>query len=389
MNQFQIMGIVLSIAPNSDGTTKVTVDSSAYGNAPSPGVHGPLENYFYAPTEMTMQQLAQFQSALTGGLVVTVNFTLVNNNRGIDNIIVTTPDFTVPLVRGPINQTPNLEHPPLGHLHYFIGTWNSPRGPQATGYNVMPLPQTTAPDGYITKNFPYYEEITFAPIAGSAPNRSGNFTQTSGVLFYEQRVFIANNPAPPNAPSAQDTLIHAENGSWLYHTIADQVNGPYGPGTVTPPVPLPTQLPAQAYNKQVSVPHGNSLLLVGQATVLNGRPHFPTTPRNLLPFTDPSVIDPITVLSQQLDALEKQGITVQNYIQLDLDSSTGGAGINNISFGKINAIVNSFKTSWFIEFLSNGQIQLQYLQSMVMTMDRLGQPTEFLHVDANTLQRVA
>ncbi|TXT39722.1 MAG: hypothetical protein FD135_1964, partial [Comamonadaceae bacterium] len=119
------------------------------------------------------------------------------------------PDITSPLVRAPVQA---VDFNILGHLKWLVGTWNSPKGAAATGFNVMPLPQQNAPGGFVLKNFPYYEEITFAPIAGGAPNRGGTFTQNTSVLFYEQRVYVANNPAPAPAAQLQDTLIHAENG---------------------------------------------------------------------------------------------------------------------------------------------------------------------------------
>ncbi|MEP6931241.1 MAG: hypothetical protein ABI850_14560, partial [Flavobacterium sp.] len=136
------------------------------------------------------------------------------------------PDITTPLV-GTTNQPPVIGTSNLGLLNHFIGTWNSPVGAAATGYNVMPLPQADTANGYITKNFPYFEEISFSAIAGGAPNREGRYTQTSGVLFYEQRVYIANNADPGGVQPISNTLIHAENGTWLYHTIQNQVEGPY------------------------------------------------------------------------------------------------------------------------------------------------------------------
>lgn len=61
-------------------------------------------------------------------------------------------------------------------------------------------------------------------------------------------------------------------------------------------------------------------------------------------------------------------------------------GINNINFEQANANVTWFETSWYIEFLTNNTIQLQYVQSMTMMI--AGQPTQFLHVD-NTLLPVS
>lgn len=293
------------------------------------------------------------------------------------------PDITTPLVIAPNQPTPFS----LGVLSALVGTWNSPSGADATGYNVMSLPQAGAPGGYITKNFPYFEEISFAQIAGNAPNRSGNFTQNCNVLFYEQRVFIANTPAP----GVQNTLIHAENGTWLYREFVDQALGPYGPDSVPPPNPLPIQAPETQYVKQVSVPHGNSMLLVGQANFHKGSPVIPPTPLNLLPFSDPSqgIIDPNSFLTKQLNQLQAADNPVESYIELTVSSTNTGGGINNTSFEKQHASVDRFSTTWYIETLRDKSIQLQYTQSIFMTLNLGGVATPFLHVDANTLTRVA
>jgi hypothetical protein len=297
------------------------------------------------------------------------------------------PNITTPLVTAPNQPTPF----PLGFLHALVGTWNSPTGASATGYNVMSLPQVGAPNGYITKNFPYFEEITFAEIAGNAPNRSGNFTQNCNVLFYEQRVFIADNPATPPAPSPQNTLIHAENGAWLYREYVDQIAGPYGPGIVPPPVPLPVQDAASQYVKQVSVPHGNSMLMTGQGTALMGTPVIPPTPHDMLPFSDKSqhIIDPNSLLTKQLQHLASINNPVVSYIELSLDSANGGGGVQNTFFEQKHATVNRFTTTWYIETLKDGSIQLQYTQSIFMIINIGGVPTPFRHVDANTLTRVS
>ncbi|MET4822360.1 heme-binding beta-barrel domain-containing protein [Endozoicomonas lisbonensis] len=134
----------------------------------------------------------------------------------------------------------------LGPLAQLIGTWVST--PQ-NGYNVMPLPEATAKNGFILKNFPYYEEITFSAIADKVPNRGGKFQQNSYTLFYEQRVFFSQGPE-------KDQLVHAENGSWLHLKTGPQLVGPVGISPIpSPPAPepIPPQNPAGSIVKQVSV----------------------------------------------------------------------------------------------------------------------------------------
>jgi len=300
------------------------------------------------------------------------------------------PDITTPLITT-TNQPPVTGTSNLGLLNSFIGTWNSPKGANATGYNVMPLPQVDAPNGkgYITKNFPYFEEITFSPIAGGAPNREGEYTQASGVLFYEQRVYIANNTDPNGAQPIQNTLIHAENGSWLYHTITPQQKGAFGPGTVPTSGSIPVQNPATQYNKQISVPHGNSVLMVGGPIATGtGNPAFPTANSAILPFNDSSIIDPSTFLTTQLQSLNNKGITVDSYSSITVNTSNPGGGVNNISFENTYGKVTSMDTTWYVENLSNGTVQLQYIQNILLEFLIDGVATQFSHIDANTLQLV-
>ncbi len=182
------------------------------------------------------------------------------------------PDTTTPLVTTP--SPPEVGTPienGLGQLIRLVGTWNSPPNGKYS-WNVMPLPQDNVDDLFILKNFSYLEETTFAEIPGNAPNRGGGFTQVANTLFYEQRVYFApstqgsSNPVPD---SAVNMLVHAENGSWLFLDTVNQFPGPF-PEDGSSPVPLPDgtgSVPAQDASvsivKQMSVPHGNSILAAG------------------------------------------------------------------------------------------------------------------------------
>lgn len=297
------------------------------------------------------------------------------------------PDITTPLVSA-TNQPPVVGIKNLGLLNNFIGTWNSPTGAAATGYNVMPLPQADVASGYITKNFPYFEEISFSAIAGGAPNREGRYTQASSVLFYEQRVYIANNADPSGGQPIQNTLIHAENGTWLYHVIQDQLEGPYGPNNL-PYTNIPTQDSTVQYNKQISVPHGVSVLMTGGPVVQGtGNPVFPTADRSQLPFTDSSIIDPSTYLTQQLNSLNANGITVTSFSSINVSTTNHGGAVSNINFENSFGKVISMNTTWYVETLSNGTVQLQYVQNIILEFIINGVQTQFSHIDANTLQLV-
>lgn len=134
------------------------------------------------------------------------------------------PLFNKPLIHEPVQSPPppTLPTTTLGSIEHLVGTWTNQNLSNGQGgtetpysYNLMVLPQvdSSSPTGYILKNFSYYEEMTFSPIYGTAPNRGGLGTQVANVLFYEQRVYFADGPA-------KDSLVHAENGSWLF--LSDQ-----------------------------------------------------------------------------------------------------------------------------------------------------------------------
>lgn len=176
----------------------------------------------------------------------------------------------------------------------LIGTWkNDPsllvdgRPPSS---NVMPLPQVeTQPDrpttteygGFILKNFSFTEIIRFngsimqadppehidegaLAIVAGAPNRGGTYTQTSHAIFYDQLVQFADGPDAGK-------VVHVENGAWLHFGSVEQLVGPYGPGTF--PGPVLRQPPYVTIAKQISVPHGNSVLALGSVD-LNDRATF-------------------------------------------------------------------------------------------------------------------
>ena len=170
----------------------------------------------------------------------------------------------------------------------LIGTWmnqdipssgqGGPTSPYA--YNVMPLPQREPQlgqnTGYILKNFSYYETVQFlsqsdVAVPASAANRGQDGLQLPTALFYNQLVFFAEGPK-------KGGVVHVENGAWLNLQTAKQILGPYGTPTDTPVVlDRPnTQPPTITIAKQISVPHGNSVLALGQfSDVMQGAPTIP------------------------------------------------------------------------------------------------------------------
>ncbi|MCG7547506.1 heme-binding protein [Pseudoalteromonas sp. Of7M-16] len=308
------------------------------------------------------------------------------------------PDFNVPLIAagGGDHRCDILEK--LGPIAGLIGTWVSTR---YGGFNVMPIPQDNAPNGFILKNFPYYEVMTFSAIQGKVANRAGNYEQDAYSIFYSQRVFFADGPE-------KDTLVHAENGSWLHQVIAPQGQGtlnkePWVPDT---PNPLPEQEQDRTIVKQVSIPHGNSILAIGHHDCFRGAPSIPVA--NALPTAggnsfkapygsdipeNPNV-NPNIVLQVALDSLYQQDIGVIDTTVLDVDTDTDG-DIANTPFMKAHSDVPRFKTTLWLQRLSNGLDMLQYTQDITLDF-RLANGKDqskrsrykFPHITANTLFKV-
>ena len=191
----------------------------------------------------------------------------------------------------------------------LIGTWTNneelsdPDRNVPLSFNVMPLPQIqdqpNRPSGgdfggFILKNFAFTETIRFngsakpedppehqdpdaLAVVASAPNRGGSYTQSSHAIFYDQQVQFAEGPQGPASSIEIGQIVHVENGAWLHFGSENQVLGPYllgsGPLLDGPVLPQP---PYVTVAKQISVPHGNSVLALGHVDIRgrdeNGNP---------------------------------------------------------------------------------------------------------------------
>ncbi len=335
------------------------------------------------------------------------------------NITHTTPaSFPDQLINEPTQvANPGKHIKQLGPLQYLLGTWTNKEYNQDTGapysYNLMPLPQAvntggdpsgTRPAGYILKNFKYYEEITFSAISGAAPNRGGDYTQTANVIFYEQRVYFAEGPD-------KDQLVHAENGSWLYLDTGPQPEGAYNQG---PDVPYTGsgEIPAQPANmqiaKQISVPHGNSILALGTVDSINGALNIPdygdgTYPNGALPngkvdisqydkLTDVAGGNPYPELNKNPNKPLINGTQTpcNNHIKLNVSTDpTNGGSVTNIPFEVQKANVVDYNATYWLESFGGAEdfTQLAYSQTIVMKIPINGQMVEFPHVTGNVLTK--
>jgi len=329
----------------------------------------------------------------------------------------------------------------------LIGKWTNqnfgtdshgnPVGGQANplSYNIMPLPETGDPDGYILKNFKFYEMLNFndsIAVMAEAPNRGGLVSQNCRALFYEQQVLFAEGPKA-------NTIVHVENGLWLWLPIFVQQPGPFPANidqeAVTNALSQPTDV---SIAKQISIPHGNSILALGgfdtipdkggtgvcrSNPMFGGRPVIPDAP-----FPYPVPADPIpnplapppTLISNlnvdqrystQLntpanfqnphpeltqcpnkpiqDAVEV--IKPDSFIHwhVTTEQLQHGKGIvTNIPFEhRVSNVTDYIADYWLLFKTTSGKTTkyLSYTQTILMTLTIKGQKYSFPHVTCNTL----
>ena len=279
---------------------------------------------------------------------------------------------SLPFVRlsGPAHQVADS----LGPLAGLVGTWMGSKG-----WEIIAVPSVRQmPDSKDTvESFrlivrPYIEIITFVPIGAPVPNRGyPNDLFITGVQ-YEMRITDAETNQP----------LHLEVGMWLY---------------------LPEQ--QQTMARSATVPHGDSLLALGNSQVINGKPTIPSL--DVIPdiggvkagYTHPYIRlpPPATFLAKNVSQPLQEAIASQNIIetvQLQISTANGG-GVLNIPFVTAQANTTAFTCSYWIETIKTetGDTvqQLQYLQqsnlNFIKQFNTSGNLIMWPHVNLNTLQK--
>ncbi|WP_309111418.1 heme-binding protein [Saccharothrix sp.] len=310
----------------------------------------------------------------------------------------------------------------LSHFQQLlIGTWTNQDlpgtgkgGPDSPySYNVMPLPQQSPQNGknsgYILKNFTYYEKIVFkgmGDVVGpvEAPNRGGDYQQSPYALFYDQQIRFAEGPGI-------DTIVHEENGAWLYLQTENQPIGPYptDPQAYEPGDPEP-QPSTQTICKQISVPHGVSVLAMGNYTEHLLAPLIPKasspepTPEGLdtSPYQDTLTApddyqNPQPELTEQINLplqvaildLFAAGHPVSNHIHCQVDTANGGQ-VMNIPFEQRKAALTGYGADYWLMSLDGGANYdiLAYTQRIVLDILIGDEHYTFQHPTSNVLTRV-
>ena len=248
----------------------------------------------------------------------------------------------------------------LGPLFELLGGWSGSKG-----WNVisMPSPGSKPEDEgkFIALVQPYYEKITFAPIGGAVRNRGGDEDQFIGGVTYELSV----------ADLDTDETLHVENGMWLNLATIKTVPGDEN---ATPP--------QFRIARTASIPHGDSLLLLGNSIETASAPRFgdgvppaDVNPTNighpkLRGYTEtlriPMVQKGLNPSDMNLQ-LKKDidGLNITRTTTLSVDSRNGG-GILNVPFVKDRAHATRIQSTFWIETVCDESglefLQLQYNQ---------------------------
>jgi hypothetical protein len=283
-----------------------------------------------------------------------------------------------------VRLAPSDEAPDLGPLAGLVGTWTGKQG-----WNLIAVPKPGDEDGFTLLVRPYYETITFTPLGVLVPDRGASEILNIFGLEYSLSVsdLLTNQP------------LHLENGMWLY------VNDPQNPQSPT-------------IVRQAAVPHGNSVLALGNSEQADGPPtipvidalpvgnpfdppqdgyadvyQFPLPPR--VPGQPPfSTRDPNEVLRAAIE-----GQTILNTLTLSVSTQTSaGGGIVNIPFIVKNANATAFNATFWLETVQGAEPgitfeQLQYSQQTNLEFIKCGSGCSddgsglimWPHVNVNTL----
>lgn len=319
----------------------------------------------------------------------------------------------------------------------ILGKWANAeitkgKGGPPYSYNVMALPEISdVENGYIVKNFRYAESVDFKDGSGiiapaDAPNRGGQLSQHSEAVFYEQVIKYVDAPE-----DFVGHVVHEENGAWLYLRRFEQSPGSFPPREARPAPPAEQQPLDLKIAKQISVPHGNSVLAVGNIElagtrfIITGAPNINSAPApypadvNTAPFNMESHdaagnFNPDKEASNQPNKNLQEGMTTfkpGSHVHWRVNtagSHQGQAGITNILFEFRKARALSYEADYWLiseEDLSDTQIPtdnddgikafwrkfnyLAYTQTMEVEIYVKNNWKIFRHVTCNLLQRMA
>lgn len=275
----------------------------------------------------------------------------------------------------------------FGPLSGLIGNWVN--APNTNGVNLIAVPDQKG--GFTLLIAPYGEAFNVTPLTATTPNRGFSTILNIPTLAYNQTIMNISNPSAP-------TLMHSESGFW--ELMAPSTNDGFD------------------IFRSATIPHGNAVLVMGNASSpTNGPPSFTKLP-SALPFgdlpqsfgyTDPysgppilpnfEPVNPGEYLQAVLAAQEADGYQVLSTTTLSVSTSNKG-GMENIpsvgdrtqSQSKVNT--TEFNAIFWIETVQAPDqstfTQLQYFQHILLTFPvktgKPGQTINWPHINMNTLR---
>jgi hypothetical protein len=298
----------------------------------------------------------------------------------------------------------------LGPLAQLPGTWRNVSSLPGRGWNMIALPFADGPFGYRLLVNQYNETLKFTTVDNNVPNRGlkikgcgneydrkvkkGNGgDQFLAAIDYEQSITqIAQEDSPDSGLAGKTcATIHHETGLWLYMKN-HQTN-------------------CLNIARSASIPHGNSVLALGESTRHKGAPVIPDVsglPEGVVPdidspylapykhFTNPlfkNLFNPVT--PNDLLKAANRGVNIVKTTVLDVDTTLESGGIQNIPFVVKQADASDMKSTFWIQELAekdiNGDPVLRLQYSQVIFLDffqrRDGAPgrIRWPHVSINTL----
>ena len=280
----------------------------------------------------------------------------------------------------------------LGPLAQLQGKW---QGQSGQGWNVIAVPGPGR-DGFVLEVIPYEETLTFSPVV-IAGNR-GPFANTdletpeqvqsiTGLLYEQVITSVCTEQSCIDRGFGSGTEIHAETGLFLYLSNFDS-----------------------GFNiaRLSTIPHGNSVLAPGNGNLepvsnpgnsfipdISSIPHPNPTPgidgyfdRYGQPFEFPQ-FDPgnPNLFIQNVIEVEK----ISALTTLNFSTKNASGGILNIPFIQSNINATDMESTFWIEELADGSVQLQYSQNIDLVFPPTGSTVSVTwpHVTVNTLQKVS
>jgi hypothetical protein len=293
----------------------------------------------------------------------------------------------------------------LGYLKLLPGTWKNVPNLIGRGWNMIALPFIDPNGGNLNYRLlvnQYNEQLKFTTIDKGVPNRGiekqngklVNADQFVVTLDYEQEIeqMFADDFPQSGLAGGKGLAIHHEPG--LFLQMANKVSEDL------------------EVARLASIPHGNSVLALGKASIYEGAPRIPDenglpigVPQKLnSPYLAPykhfndnpfrGVFNPVSPNDLLKEA--NSNVKILRTTEFKFDTKFGTGGIHNIPFIEKQADASEMTAHFWIQELAekdkNGQpkLRLQYTQTVMLDFfdNGKGEIIKWPHVSINTMEKV-